>query len=134
MKRGRLVEGFEFAGLKCWRERTNVFMRNERTEEMQNDFGSRVKEKFPVAKEKISRQVAAIIGEVKRCNPIVLLMHCRIRFIGGMGVSERTCIWKEDEEARRVPDPNDTVQQYSRGCLVMVDPSVCRLRVRLRGG
>ena len=100
MKRGRLAEGFEFAGLKCWREGTNVFMRNERTEEMQNDFGSRVKEKFPVAKEKISRQVAAIIGEVKRCNPIVLLMHCRIRFIGGMGVSERTRIWKEDEECK----------------------------------
>ena len=100
MKRGRLVEGFEFAGLKCWRERTNVFMRNERTEEMQNDFGSRVKEKFPVAKEKISRQVAAIIGEVKKCNPIVLLMHCRIRFIGGKGVSAQTRIWKEGEECK----------------------------------
>ena len=42
----------------------------------------------------------------------------------------------DDEYVRggRGPGTNDTVKRYSRGGFVMVDPSVCRLRVRLQSG
>lgn len=100
MKNKKQVDGFECAGLKCSREEANVFLHNGRSEAVQSDFRSRVKERFPFEKARILHQVNSIIADIKRCNPVVLLMHCRIRFIGGMGISKQTGVWEECEECK----------------------------------
>ena len=100
MKRKGKTVGFTHAGITYWQDGTNVHLKNERDEVANALLRERINVTFPEHKKRLSRQVESLIAAIVKCNPIILLAHCRIRFIGGMGVLKESGVWKEHEECK----------------------------------
>ena len=100
MKRKGKTVGFTHAGISCWQDGTNVHLKSERDEVANASLHERINVTFPEHKKRLSRQVESLIAAIVKCDPIILLTHCRIRFIGGMGVLKESGAWKEHEECK----------------------------------
>ena len=100
MKRKGKIAGFTHAGITCWQDGTSVHLKNERDEVANASLRKRISVAFPEHKKRLSRQVESLIAAIVKCDPIILLTHCRIRFIGGMGVIKESGVWKEHEECK----------------------------------
>lgn len=100
MKEKDKIDGFSHAGIRCWRSGTSVCLKNERDDIVNASFRGRVNESFPKHKERLSRRVESLIAAIVKCNPVILLTHCRIRFIAGMGILKEQGLWKEHEECK----------------------------------